>query len=111
MSLFEAFHGSLGVFSKSREVVVKELGWILRTAVVSYFLIFSAQFLHGQNCKEMAYGHEIKLTPVQLSCGKLKGKFWTRAGPRCLKSALGFLQNQNTNSFGTPKQMKLGYSH
>jgi hypothetical protein len=52
---------------------VKKLGWILRTTVVSYFFVFSAQTLRGQNCKEMLYAHE-KIDPSPIELRQVKGR-------------------------------------
>jgi hypothetical protein len=59
---------------------VEELGWILRTAVVSYSLVFSGQSLHGQNCKEMAYGHENQIDPRPIELRQVKGKVLDPSG-------------------------------
>ena len=73
-SLFVASRCSFGVISKSREFAMKELGWILRTVAVSYSLVYSAQSLHGQNCKEMAYGHENQIDPSPIELRRVEGK-------------------------------------
>jgi len=80
MSLFEASRGSFGVISKPPEVAMKELGCIVRTAVVSYSLFFFAQSLHGQNCKEMAYGHENQIDPSPIELRQVKGKVLDPSG-------------------------------
>jgi hypothetical protein len=74
MPLLEASGGSFVVISKSREVTVKEFGWIVRTALMSYSSVFSAQSLRGQNCKEMAYGHENQIDPCPIELRQVKGK-------------------------------------
>ena len=53
---------------------MNEFGWIVRTALVSYYLVFSAQSLHGQNCKEMAHGHENQIDPNPIELWQVKGK-------------------------------------
>jgi hypothetical protein len=52
---------------------VKELGWILRTAVVCYSLVSSAHSLHAENCKEMVYGHENQIDPSPIELRQVKG--------------------------------------
>jgi hypothetical protein len=68
---------------------VKELGWILRTAVVSCFLVFSTQSLHGQNCKEMAYGHENQIDPSPIELRQVKGKVLDPSGTVMPQVCLG----------------------
>jgi hypothetical protein len=53
---------------------VNEFGWIIRTALVFYYLVFSAQCLRGQICKEMAYGQENQIDRNPIELRQVNGK-------------------------------------
>jgi Carboxypeptidase regulatory-like domain len=59
---------------------MNEISLMLRTAVVSFFLGFSAQSLHGQNCSEMVYGHQNQIDPSPIGLRQVKGRVLDPSG-------------------------------
>jgi hypothetical protein len=59
---------------------MNEIDLMLRAALVSLFFGFFAHSLHGQNCKEMVYGHQNQIDRSPIELRQIKGKVLDPSG-------------------------------